>query len=562
MPRDPLAAVTTVTTPQTRPVPGRSDHVLNNAGGYVFAKDLWTRLEDFLILGTTGGIYYLGEDKLTADNAEVVFQAVREDGPRAVALLTDISASRPPRAPKNRGCLFALAAASAFGDPATIQAVKAAVPQVARTTDHLSALFGYRKQLKGKAAASGTAPVASRAWRSALAGWFLAADVDAVAWKACKARQRKTPAGESLALRDILRIAHPKADTPERKALLGWLAGNIGDNEAARVLPAVDSFLAAQAVTTDEQALRVVIERHVPWEFLPSKHLASPLVWEALAGTVGMTALLRNLARMTRIGAIGPFSSVTGVVTRRLADTEALKRARIHPMDAFLALRVYNSGTSQPNPKEAPHTWDPVGEISDALEEAYDASFGYTEPSGRRIVVAVDSSGSMTGKRYLDGPVVNPVMMGGSPLGTPYEIACAMATQVKRIEGANAHVIDVDTSVHPSKVTARTNLREIASWQPSGGGTDLSLPFGWASQYDVRADGFLVLTDNETWAGHSHPFQALHGYRIRYNPEARVIVAAMTPAGHTIGEPGDPGILNVAGMDASLPKVVSGFIRG
>ena len=561
MSRDPLATISTVATPQRQPVPGRSDQARNTAGGYVFAKDAWTKLEDFLILGTTGGTYYLGEDKLTADNADVVFQAVREDGPCVVALLTDISASKPPRAPKNRGCLFALAAASAMGDPATVQAVKAALPQVARTTDHLSALFGYRKQLKGKMAGRGTSPVASRAWRSALAGWFLTADVDAVAWKACKARQRKTPAGEALALRDILRIAHPKADTPERRALLGWLAGNVSDQEAASLLPAVDAFLASQAVTSDREAIAVVTERHVPWEYLPSKFQASAEVWEALASTVGMTALLRNLARMTRIGTIAPFGKVNAEVVRRLGNPDALREGRIHPMDVFLALRVYNCGTSQPNPKDAPHTWQPVGEISDALEDAYDKSFGYTEPSGRRLIVAVDSSGSMTGKRYLDGPVVNPVMMGGSPLGTPYEIACAMAVQIKRIEGANAHVIDVDTAVHPSKVTARTNMREIASWQPSGGGTDLALPFGWASQYDVKADGFLVLTDGETWAGHQHPFQALSAYRSRYNPQARVIVAAMAAVGHTIGEPGDPGILNVAGMDASLPKVVTGFIR-
>src|SRR5262249_39195028 len=159
------------------------------------------------------------------------------------------------------------------------------------------------------------------------------------------------------------------------KALLGWLAGNVADAEAARLLPAVDSFLAAQAVTTDEQALAVVVERRVPWEFLPSKHLASPLVWQALAGTVGMTPLLRNLARMTRIGAIGPFCSINDVAIRRLTDAEALKNARIHPMDVFLALRVYNSGVSQPNPREAPHTWQPVGEISDALDQAYDLSF-------------------------------------------------------------------------------------------------------------------------------------------------------------------------------------------
>lgn len=555
MSRDPLASVNTVVTPQTQQVPGRTDQVRNNAGGYVYAKDLWTRLEDFLVLGTTGGTYYLGEDKLTADNADVVFQAVREDGPRVVALLTEISASKPPRAPKNRPALFALAACSAMGDPATVQAVKASVPLVARTTDHLSMLFGYRKQLKGKAGASGTAPVASRAWRSALAGWFLAGDVESIAWRACKARQRKTPAGETLALRDILRIAHPVTDSPERKALLGWIAGNVTDSESGSMIATIDAFNIAQAVTTEQGAIDAITGRGVPWEFLPSAQLASPKVWEALASTVGMTALLRNLARMTRIGTIAPFAVVNGEVARRLTDADALRKGRIHPMDVFLALRVYNSGTSQPNPKDAPHRWQPAGEISDALEEAYSLSFGYTEPSGRRLIVAVDSSASMSS--HYGGRVT----MGGSPLGSPYEIACAMAVQLKRIEGANAHVIDLDTSVRASKVTARTNLREIASWHASGGGTDLSLPFAYAAQYDLTVDGFAVFTDGETWAGRQHPFQALANYRSRYNPNARVVIAAMTAAGHTIGEPGDAGVLNIAGMDASLPKVVTGFIR-
>jgi 60 kDa SS-A/Ro ribonucleoprotein len=555
MRRDPLAAVATVVTPQTQPVPGRTDQIRNNAGGYVYAKDLWIRLEDFLILGTTGGTYYLGEDRLTADNADVVFRAVREDGPRAVQLVTEISSARPPRAPKNRGCLFTLAAASAFGDPATVQAVKQAAPRVARTTDHLSMLFGYRKQLKGKTTGNGAAPVASRAWRSTLAAWFLTADVDAVAWRACKARQRKTPAGEALALRDILRIAHPKADTPERKALLGWLAGNLADPQAAAVIPAVDAYLAAQAVTSDQDAVAVVTERGVPWEFLASERLASPRVWEALASTVGMTALLRNLARMTRIGAVSPFATVNATVVARLTDAGALRQARIHPMDVFLALRVYNSGASQPNPRQPSQKWTPVAEIADALEVAYDMSFGHVEPSGRRLLVAVDSSGSMVGG-WGGG-----VMLGGSRLGSAYEIACAIAAQVKRIEGANAQLIDLDTAVRRSKVTARTNTREIASWRPSGGGTDLSLPFTHAARRGLELDGFVVLTDGETWAGRSHPFQALHSYRARYNPAARVVIASMAAVGHTIGEPGDPGVLNLAGMDASLPKVIAGFIR-
>jgi 60 kDa SS-A/Ro ribonucleoprotein len=35
----------------------------------------------------------------------------------------------------------------------------------------------------------------------------------------------------------------------------------------------------------------------------------------------------------------------------------------------------------------------------------------------------------------------------------------------------------------------------------------------------------------------------------------------MTATGVTIGEPGDPAVLNVADLDASLPTLITGFIR-
>ncbi|WP_327107473.1 TROVE domain-containing protein [Nonomuraea glycinis] len=554
--RDPLAGISTIATPQTQRLPGRTDQVENAAGGYVFAKDLWQRVEDFLILGTTGGTYYVSENKMTADNADALFQAIAEDGPRVVRLLTDISTARPPRAPKQRPALFALAAAYAKGDAATRQAAKLALPKVARTTDHLAQFFGYYKNLGGKPTAHGTAPVVGRSLRTALASWFLSGDADDVAFRVCKARQRRTPQGEAFDLRDVLRIAHPKTDTPERGRLFGWIAGNVSDADARDVLESVDRFLTAKAATTAHQAIKVVTERKVPWEFLPDAMLREPAVWDALIDTVGLTALIRNLSRMTRIGTLKPMSGATRRAVARLTDQAALLRARIHPMDAFLALRVYGSGRSRPNPRADVQTWTPVPAILDALEETYELSFGTVEPSGRRLLVAVDSSGSMSGGWSGGGVVV-----GGSSIGSPYEVGCALAVMLARIEKGNVHVIDVDTGVHASKVTPRTNLREIKSWRPSGGGTDLSLPFRWAREQGMAVDGFVVFTDNETWAGRAHPSQELDAYRRSVAAEARVVVAAMTAAGYSISDPADAGVLNVAGLDASLPLIVNGFIR-
>jgi 60 kDa SS-A/Ro ribonucleoprotein len=279
-------------------------------------------------------------------------------------------------------------------------------------------------------------------------------------------------------------------------------------------------------------------------------------VWAELAEVVGMTALLRNVGRMTAIGAITPGGEVARTVARRLRDRDALHRGRIHPMDVFLALRVYQSGRSQPNPGKPPRTWMPVAMVTDHLEEAFDLSFGHTVPTGKRLLVAVDSSGSMSGSWGA-----REISYGGSPLGTPYEVANTMALILARTE-PNVHVIDLDTTIHASEITPKLNLRSIPGTPSSGGGTDLSLPFVYADQYNVEMDGVVVLTDGETWAGaRHHPSQALDAYRRSYNPNLRVVVAAMAANGHTIREPGDVGVLNAAGLDSSLPQLVAGFIR-
>ncbi|SEG40148.1 SS-A/Ro ribonucleoprotein [Nonomuraea solani] len=88
------------------------------------------------------------------------------------------------------------------------------------------------------------------------------------------------------------------------------------------------------------------------------------------------------------------------------------------------------------------------------------------------------------------------------------------------------------------------------------------MPFTWAQSEGLYADGVVVLTDNETWAGDTHPAQALGHYREAVSPQADVVVVSLTAAGYSIKDPEDERVLNVAGMDASLPLVVNAFIRG
>ena len=129
-----------------QPIPG-SGQVQNNARGFAWAVDNWTRLDRFLILGTDGGTFYVGERKLTIDNAQAVLDCLAEDGLKTVDRIVEISTNG--RAAKNDPALFALAIAAADSNEATRKAALAALPKVARIGTHLFHFMHFVEGFRG-----------------------------------------------------------------------------------------------------------------------------------------------------------------------------------------------------------------------------------------------------------------------------------------------------------------------------------------------------------------------------------------------------------------------------
>jgi len=130
--------------PQRVALPGQ---VPNSAGGHAWGVDVWTRLRRFLVLGSEGGSYYANEWALTRENAQAVEQAIREDGPLAVAEIVRVSTEG--RAPKNDPALYALALAAGLGDEATRRSALEALPRVARTGTHLFQFASFVEGFRG-----------------------------------------------------------------------------------------------------------------------------------------------------------------------------------------------------------------------------------------------------------------------------------------------------------------------------------------------------------------------------------------------------------------------------
>ena len=110
-------------------------------------------------------------------------------------------------------------------------------------------------------------------------------------------------------------------------------------------------------------------------------------------------ALLRNLATLTRRGLLRPLGDLTREVVARVTDQALLSKRRVHPFAVLVALRTYALGRSL----RGDATWEPVGEVTAALERAYELAFGTLQKIPRRVYVAVDISGSMSAIRDEEG---------------------------------------------------------------------------------------------------------------------------------------------------------------
>jgi len=541
--------------PQSAPILG-SGQVPNSAGGFAWAVDDWTRLRRFLVLGSEGGSYYASEWTLTRENAQAVERCLAADGPRAVAEIVRVSDEG--RAPKNDPALFALAMATGLGDEATRKAALEALPQVARTSTHLFQFATFVEGFRGW----------GRSLRRAVGRWYAAQPVDSLAYQAVKYRQR-----DGVTHRDVLRLAHPAAEVSARNPTLEVSADHarlfewiVRGGESDGLPRVVEGFVRAQGAEKPRDTAALVREYKLPREALSSEHLTSPEVWEALLEDMPMTAMIRNLATMTRVAVLEPGSPGTATVASRLGDVERIRKARLHPIALIAALRTYQSGRGA----RGQHTWNPVGEVVDALDAAFYAAFGNVEPADKRLLLALDVSGSMTSGWVAGVPGLTPrdasaaLALVTAATEERYEVVGFFAGQGGWQSRSKSQWGWGEQGLTPLSISPRQRLDDVVKTVDGlpFGGTDCALPMLYAQAQEREVDTFVIYTDSETWAGEVHPAQALQDYRAASGIDARLVVVGMVSNGFSIADPADPGMLDVVGFDTATPQLISDFARG
>lgn len=565
MTTDPLARISTRTTPQTRQADPAQ--IKNSAGGYTFKADDLAVLRRFLATGAEGGTFYASQEEVALDASDLIQNLIRTKPFEVLATVLDMSVRGATT--RQQPLMFTMAMLSGADDEQVRRETLAALPKVARTASHLFLFASYVGNFRGW----------GMGLRRAIASWYDEADLDALAYQIEKYGSRygwshydlltKAHVGSRQTLRldkdDPLSLAYgDEADA--RMALYGHAAGKTIE---ASLLP----FTSVQAALLNaaesvEDTLAVIRESpRVSWEMVKSEHLGDKRVWEALldGNHVPVGALLRNLGRLTANGTLDPFGQDdrTARVIGRLLDPQVLAKGRVHPMSVMLAAATYKTGHGL----RGSTTWHPIPNIERALDGAFMAAMPGIQPDNEHTaMLGVDVSGSMDTHQAAGLPLsARDAAMGlGMALAAQFPRNMGVAFTGDWEPGARTWRGLKANTLTPINLDPQRRLTDLIA-EAKGlefGRTDCSLPVKYALDKGLRVDAFVVLTDNETYAGDVHVHQLLRQYRERTGIAARHVTVSMAYNHSTLADPKDPLMLDVVGLDSNAVSLVGDFIAG
>jgi 60 kDa SS-A/Ro ribonucleoprotein len=343
--------------------------------------------------------------------------------------------------------------------------------------------------------------------------------------------------GNSPSLADVMRLAHPKADTPQRDAMFKYLLGRPVEQGALPVnVQALEAFRRGESLVVPK----------VPFELLTALPL-SAADWVTIARNASWTQTRMNLNTFQRHGVFESREMVE-LVAARLRNPELVAQAKVFPYQLLAAYKHVSD--------------DMPSRIVNALQDAMELAIDNVPQFACDPAVLADVSGSMkdpaTGQR-----------VGSTSKMRCVDVAGLFASAVLR-RNRDAMVVPFDTRVHKHELNPRdavvTNAQALAKF--GGGGTDCGMALAHLNSISSRSELVIYISDNESWvdSGRTRYGRATSvmdewtKYKSRVK-NAKLVCIDITPNKTTQARERHD-ILNIGGFSDEVFTIIEQFAKG
>jgi 60 kDa SS-A/Ro ribonucleoprotein len=352
----------------------------------------------------------------------------------------------------------------------------------------------------------------------------------------------KGSVGQTPSIADIIRMVHPKPQTPSRQALYAYLIGS--EYDPANLPEIVQQF--EQYKTAGDRAGQAVPD--VPFQMLTALDLGQR-EWTEIARNASWQMTRMNLNTFLRHG-VFEVAGMAEMIAARLSDPKLVEKAKIFPYQLMVA---YKSADK-----------DLLGVVREALQDAMEIAIRNVPRAAGKVYVFPDVSGSM------QSPVTG-YRRGSTTAVRCVDVAALVAAAVLR-RNPTAEVVPFSTDVVPVELNPRdsvlTNAQKLASLPPAG--TNCSAPLALLNAKKAKGDLVIYVSDNESWV--DSRLHGVHGgaatatmrqwaaFKAR-NPQARMVCIDIQPYDTTQAKE-RPDIINVAGFSDNVFDLIAQVAAG
>lgn len=383
--------------------------------------------------------------------------------------------------------------------------------------------------------------------------------------------------GQNPSMGDVIKMARPKPNTPEKAALFAYLCG-------AKVVEEEGKRLRSYYLDKNDRQVKVAYEH--PFDNLPQivrdfeawkadQSLPMPKLnfrfldgvgklstdqWVEIARNANWLTTLKNMNAYKAHG-VFDVDGLVDVVSKRLANAEEVAKVRVFPYQILVAY-LASEGKAPAKVRDALH---------DALEAA---TKNVPVLEDKKVYICPDVSGSMSSGRVTGerdkGRDSSGREWDTSTMARCIDVAALFTACFLRVN-RDAEVLPFEVGVVPThrlslepRDTVMTNAKKLASI--GGGGTNCSAPLNLLNQRQAKGDVVVFLSDYESWVDSSYPgkgtamMEEWQKFKSR-NPKAKLVCIDLTPRTNAqVKERED--ILQVGGFSDNVFTVVAQFVKG
>ncbi len=361
--------------------------------------------------------------------------------------------------------------------------------------------------------------------------------------------------GQDPSIADVIKMVHPKPQTKVQTNLFKYLIGKPLTHEEKAVLPPlVIEYENYKLRKKDERIDEDVTVPEVPFQMLTALGLGTK-EWTEIARNAPWQMTRMNLNTFKRHKVFEDPAMVT-LVADRLKNPELVHRARVFPYQLFMAFHAT---------RDVPH------DVSEALQDALDASLDNVPAIDGQVYVFPDVSGSMS------SPVTGG-RKGATTKVTNRMVAGLVASALLRTNPKTV-IIPFDGTAHEVRFNPRdsvmTNAEILGKWQ--GGSTNLSAPLNLLNAKGLTGDLIVYVSDNQSWvdsndsyggafygrsasSGPTGTMQAWEHFK-RKSPNAKMVCIDISPHTSTQAKERDD-IFNVGGFSDSVFNFLGAVAKG